>query len=257
MALDVEDKTERPTERRRRQAREEGLGPRSPDLTTACRLLGIAAAMHFFGARLILELSQFLTDSLKTPFASELTSDMVVSYAWNAILRLALPAVGCCGCLWGCCLAGHFLQVGFRFQIQDVLPDFSRLSPERGLSRLWRLENVSQAMWGLIKYATIVTFGGWYLWSTLGRLSMLSESDLGTIAQVAGQSLVTLAWLLAAVFLLFGLGDYGYQIWKFEQSLKMSPAELREEARNDGGNPQWKERRRELWQQRSSGDVST
>ena len=144
--------------------------------------------------------------------------------------------------------------MGFRFQLQDVLPDVSRLSPAHGVAKLWKIENAGQALWGLAKYVMIIVLGGWYLWSTLGRLSMLSENDLRTIAHVAGHTLVTLAWLLAAVFLMFGLGDYGYQWWSFEQSLKMSRAELREEARNETGNPHWKQQRRELWQQRATAN---
>ncbi|MDB5336872.1 MAG: flagellar biosynthetic protein FlhB, partial [Planctomycetaceae bacterium] len=150
-----------------------------------------------------------------------------------------------------CCLAAHFLQVGFRFQVQDVLPDFSRLSLTQGFAKLWRIENVSQAGWGFVKYVAMVGLGGWYLWSNLGRLSALSECDLATGAHIIGNCFVTLAWLLAAVFLMFGLCDYGYQLWKFEQSLKMSPAELREELRNEGGSPNWKQQRRERGRQAS------
>ncbi len=236
MALEVDDKTEQPTERRRRQAREDGLGPRSADLSTACRLLGVALALQFFGGSLVLELTQYLTDSLQRPWLTELTSNSVVSMTWDAVTRLGFACLGGCGCLWGCCLAGHFLQVGFRFQMDDVLPDLSRLSLTHGFSKLWRIENVSQAVWGFVKYVAMVGLGGWYLWSNLGRLSALPEYDLATGAQIIGNSFVMLAWLLAAAFLMFGLCDYGYQFWKFEQSLKMSLAELREESRNEGGS---------------------
>ena len=252
MAFAVDDKTEQPTERRRRQAREDGLGPRSADLSTACRLLGIAAAFQFFAGPLVLEIAQFLTDSLQRPLAVELTADLVVSQAWDAISRMALGFFSCCGCLWVGCFAAHFLQVGVRFQTQDLLPDFSRLSPANGLSKLWRIENASQAGWGGLKYVSLLCVGGWYLWINLPSLLALPESDLTTIAQITGHCLIGLAWQLAAVFLVMGLADYGYQRWKFEQSLKMSPAELREEMRNEGGNTQWKQQRRELWRRQSS-----
>lgn len=245
MALEVDDKTEQPTERRRRQAREDGLGPRSVDLGTACRLVGVALALQLFGGRLVVELTQFLTDALQRPPVSELTMDSVGALSWDVISRIGLSFLGGCGCLWVCCLAAHFLQVGFRFQAQDVLPDFSRLSLPHGMAKLWQLENVNQAGWGLLKYLVIVSLGGWYLWTNLGRIATLSEYDLATCAQIVGTSFVTLAWLLAAVFLVFGMGDYGYQLWKFEQSLKMSPAELREELRNEGGSANWKQQRRD------------
>lgn len=260
MSIEVDDKTEQPTERRRRQAREEGRGPRSADLSTACRLLGVAAALQWFGGSLVLALAEFLADSLQRPWLIELTSDSVVSQTWDALARLTYSSLGCCGCLWGCCLGAHLLQVGVRFRAEEVWPDFSRLSPLHGLTRLWKIENAGLAGWGLLKYMVIVSLGGWYLWSNLGRLLTLPESDLASIGQAIGNSVVLLAWLLAGVFLMFGLGDYGYQLWKFEQSLKMSPAELREESRNESGNTHWKQERRDFWRRQalnsSTGNVS-
>ncbi len=256
MSIEIDDKTEQPTERRRRQAREDGLGPRSADLGTACRWLGVAVAVQFFGGSLVFELSQFLADSLQRPWLVELTADTVVSLSWEAVGRLAFSCLGCCSCVWVGCLVAHFWQVGVRFQPEDLMPDFSRLSPFDGLARLWKVENAAQAGWGLVKYVTIVTLGGWYLWTNLGRLSNLPESDLATIAQITGNSFVMLAWLLAGVFLLFGLGDYGYQLWKFEQSLKMTPAELREENREETGRAHWKQQRRDVVQRQRSTDTT-
>lgn len=243
MTLDIEDKTEQPTARRRREAREQGLGPRSADFSTACRFVGVAAALQFCASNLVVELSRHLTEALQQPGGRELTPASFVSQAWEAIGRMGLAGLGMVGCLWISCLAAHFLQVGLRFNLTDVMPDLSRLSPARGIGKLLRLESACQAGWGLVKFAAVLSFGGWHLWSQLGRLSALTDNDVSTIAQMVGGGLVLLAWQLAALFLTFGLADYGWRYWKFEQSLKMSPAELREELRHESGNPLWKQKR--------------
>ena len=79
MVLDIDDRTEQPTARRRRQAREQGLGPRSVDFSTACRLLGVAVAIQFFGSSLITELSRYLTDVLQRPLVAAMTPAASVS----------------------------------------------------------------------------------------------------------------------------------------------------------------------------------
>ena len=78
-------------------------------------------------------------------------------------------------------------------------------------------------------------------------LMLLAESDVATIGEEVGSSIVTLAWQLAGVALFFGLADYGLQVWKFEQSLKMSPEEVREEARQQAADPRGRQQRGELW----------
>ncbi len=249
MAIDIEDKTEQPTERRRRLAREEGLGPRSAAFTVSCRLLGVAIALQLFGSRLVQDCARVMTESLQKPLAVQLTVSLITSRGWDAVVHIGGSALGCGACVLVAGLAAQWFQVGFRFQTAELLPDASRLSPSRGLSKLWNFDNLVQAVLALIKYLAVLAFGGWYIWSSLGRAVSLADSDVGTIAQMIGSSTVTLAWQLAGLFLIFGLADYGYQFWKFEQSLKMTPAEIREEIRQQSGDPRWKQQRRELWQQ--------
>ncbi len=251
MAIDIEDKTEQPTERRRRLAREQGLGPRSASLTLSCRLLGVAVGLQFFGSQLVQDCAWLIAESLQRPLVGQLTVSMVTSRGWNAASHIGVSVMGCCVCVLIAGLAAQWLQVGFRFQAAELLPNASRLSPARGLSKLWSFDNSIQAALGLLKYLAVLGFGGWFIWSSLGAALSLGESNIITIADVIGTSTLRLAWQLAGLFLLVGLADYGYQFWKFEQSLKMSPAEIREEVRQQSGDPRWKQQRRELWQQQT------
>lgn len=248
MVLEVDEKTEQPTERRRREAREAGLGPRSADLAVACRLVGLASALQFFGPGLMWELSQILTQSFQPLIPTEISSEILVSRIWEAVYRVSASCLGIWACLWTGSLVAHFMQVGFRFQPANLLPDFSRLNPWSGLSKLWRFEQAAQVSWGLLKYSLLVSCGAWSLWYQLGALAALTDAELPTVAAAVGQSLVTVAWQLAGIALIFGLTDYGVQFCRFEQSLKMTTAELREEQRHSAPNPQWKQQRRDLWQ---------
>lgn len=249
MAIDIEEKTEQPTERRRRLAREQGQGPRSSVLTLSVRLLGIAAALQFFGSPLAQDCARLVSASLQRPLARSLTVEMATAQSWEALAQIGSSFMGCCACVLIAGLIVQWLQIGWRFQTADLLPDLTRLSPARGFSKLWSLDNSAQALIALIKYLAVLLFGGWYIWSSLERTMTLADWDAGLIAEMVGTSLVQLAWQIGGLLLLFGLADYGYQYWKFERSLRMSPEEVREEARQQSADPQWKQQRRELWKQ--------
>ena len=66
---------------------------------------------------------------------------------------------------------------------------------------------------------------------------------------------------IGVALLVLAAVDYGYQRWRHEQELKMTPQELREELRNLEGDPQLRSRRkrlqRELSVKRSSPPTET
>ena len=51
---------------------------------------------------------------------------------------------------------------------------------------------------------------------------------------------------IGAALLVLAILDYGYQRWRHEQDLKMTPQELREELKNLEGDPQLRARRKRL-----------
>jgi flagellar biosynthetic protein FlhB len=53
------------------------------------------------------------------------------------------------------------------------------------------------------------------------------------------------------IWALFAALDYGWQWWMFEQQLRMTDTELRDELKESQGNPQIRARRRELYQDRA------
>jgi flagellar biosynthetic protein FlhB len=70
--------------------------------------------------------------------------------------------------------------------------------------------------------------------------------ELGALAQVAGQSIMRLAWALAVVFLILGLVDYGLRYVRFETMLRATPEEQREDQRVIEGDPAARAQRRRL-----------
>lgn len=257
MAFDIDDKTEQPTDRRRRLAREQGHGPRSAILTSACRLLGGTLALQFWGAGLIRECAQLIADGLRGPFASQLTIDTLTASIWEAIGRLA-PAVLACltGAIVGG-LAAQLFQTGGRVRASGLVVDLNRLNPATGLGKISIWNNTRQATSAFTKYVLLLGVGGWSMWKFLPAAIAMSSGDAGSIALTCGASLIALAWQITGLFLVLGIADYAYQFWAFEQSLKMSPDEIREEARQQSGNPQWKQRRRELWGQQNVSSADT
>ncbi len=104
-------------------------------------------------------------------------------------------------------------------------------------------------LFGIFKIAVIAGVAYISLWSQREKILGLSGLGVPEIALFILQILLWTALKIAGALLLLALLDYGFQWWKHEQDLKMTPQEIREELKNLEGNPQIVARRRQVQRQ--------
>jgi flagellar biosynthesis protein FlhB len=190
----------------------------------------------------------FLVDYCRNQLGGEpalaISAESVTSQ-WNATLwalgRRLLPILGLL-CLAG--VAANVLQIGFLFLPQKLAFDSSRLSPIRGWQRIFSAAGTVHLSFGVLKLLAVFTVAGVVLYhqrEALLGLVVLPPSELAV--QMTRLILWTLLKIGGALLILAVL-DYAYQRWRYEQDLKMTPQELREELRNLEGDPQLIARRK-------------
>jgi len=110
----------------------------------------------------------------------------------------------------------------------------------------WAIEAIKSvikiAILGIVAYRTLTP--AWEQFPGLAEMDLMAliawEVELG----------LTLALRVVGVYCLLGIADYGYQRWQHEKSLRMSRGEVREEGKQQEGNPQIRARVRSLQQER-------
>jgi flagellar biosynthesis protein FlhB len=251
-----DDKTIEPTPHRRQQAREEGHVARSHDLGSAgMLLLGLGIVMTL-GSGLVGFLVDYCRSQLGGEAALTISAESFVGQ-WNATLwalgRYLLPILGLL-CLAG--VAVNVVQVGFLFLPQKLSFDFSRLSPIRGWQRIFSASSTVHLGFGLLKLIVIFSVAGVVLYNQ-------REAMLGLVAlappELAAQMTQMILWTavkIGAALLVLAILDYAYQRWRYEQDLKMTPQELREELRNLEGDPQLIARRKRAQRDRVVDRIS-
>jgi flagellar biosynthetic protein FlhB len=141
------------------------------------------------------------------------------------------------------------LQVGFLWVPERVAPDFSRLSPLAGLQRIFSLAGTTRLGFGLVKVVLVSIVAAalvWSRWEAILRSGTLEMPQLGKF--LIDISLSTTLWIGLALVILAIL-DYAVQRWKYEQDLRMTHQEIREEMKNLQGDPQIVARRRAIQRQ--------
>ncbi len=260
MAENNFEKTEAPTPRRLREAREEGNVARSPDLTAALMLLAAVLLLYLLGAQVFEKLARAVEVSL----AGEHTTNPAVPDDLEALfaftmdlavrglgpLMLAIMAVG---------LVATVAQVGFLLTTRPLVPRFSRLSPIKGFQNLVNARAMMRLVMSLAKFGIIALVAGWTVVHDLPRLVHLGGLEVGPAFAGIAELVFELGLRLAVLLILLALIDFAFQKWQKLRDLRMSKQDVKQEMKDMEGDPLTKQRRtriaRQLAMQRVNHDV--
>jgi flagellar biosynthetic protein FlhB len=265
MAEDRSNKTEPATPKRKEDARKKGQIAISRDLSTAVILLsgiGLLAAMLPVGLQKMTEMTrQGLTLSFPVAFYKAMSIEQVyevVIHAGLTVVMLSLPVV------LGILVMGSgasLLQSGLLWRADAIQLDATRISPIKGLSRLFSLRSVIELVKGLLKIAIVTGVGLWVARYDVLQIPGLVGFDMGNVLAVTGRLSLKVGLAVAGAIAVLAGFDYAYQRFEWERSLRMSKEEVKEEHKSAEGDPLIKGRvrtlQRELTRKRMMADVKT
>ena len=248
-----QEKTEVPTEKKRRESREEGQVAFSKELSSAALLAGIVLTL-VATSPIILDAMRELMSQIFRDLAQrkELSIDSIFTLS-GEILSIILPAFAPFAAV--IIFAGIFasvLQVGVMITFKAVAPKFNKISPLTGLKRLFSSQSLADFLKSMAKLI-IVGFVGYLTYidkiTELNGLSVSSPESIliynfTVVAEVAGK--IVLALVAIAIF------DYFYQRWHHEQQLMMTKQEVKDETKQTEGDPQLKARIRQIQREMSN-----
>lgn len=254
-----DQKTEKPTPRRRREARKDGQVARSAEL---------AGWLPLFLASSLLP--AFLRSATSRMVSLEALGANIISHpdpsgAWRMLdAGLGTAAVIVAPVMGAALLVGLVVnvgQVGLRVSGRALRPRFSRLSPLTGLRRLFSFHGgIWEGGKAVLKLAVISTVAGQSLAHLVAGLAASASPDLGSTAAMVGIAALGLVRNVAVAGLAMGALDYLLARRKWLAGLRMTRQEVRDELRQADGDPNIRARirqaQRRLSRMRMMAEVS-
>lgn len=242
---DVE-KTEDPTPHKREKARKEGQIPRSKELTSVMMLLVGWALMFSSGSYLVRGLSQLLTEGLRFDISAAIETNRMF-YQMDNLFGIAMKAVlpfmlG----LYITGIASPLLLGGLNLSAKSIKVDLKRISPVAGFKRLLSKQVLSELLKGVLKVALVGCAGALFFYLNKSYfIQLVNQSVVGALSDA--MMLILYALLTVILFLIPVAGyDVFYQIMSNLKKLRMSRQEIRDEFKQQEGDPQVKGRIRQL-----------
>ena len=246
MSDDFGDRTQKPTERRRREARARGEVARSADLVAASVLLVTMGALWWLGPQLADVLARTMRDGLSSAPRSPVTAESAAQSMTLLATRLAVGVVPLLLIALAAAALGSLLQTGFLWTPVALMPKFERLDLAKGLGRWVALNSWVALGAGLIKLTVLVAVLIAFVRVRLPSAGPLTQGEPAELLGIAARTIVELGLLLALSLFVLALLDYGWQFWRHEQSLMMTVEELRREQREDSIDPRLRRARSEF-----------
>lgn len=259
------EKTEPATDKKLKEAREEGKVAKSQELTFSFSLIVLFLVLKFF----VSYLGEKMIGLIKTIYSGMaefvdinnvgLTSHAVSAYFVNIIIQfflIVLPFF-----IFGVIITIliNIVQVGWKVSTKMLQPKFDKINPINGFKRIFSSQSVFELVKSIVKIGLIALIAYFSIKGHANDLFILYEIPLNQAIALVGTIIIDTGLRISLVYLIVGVADFAYQKHKFNEDMKMTKQEVKDEYKNTEGDPQIKGRQRarmrEASQRRMMQDV--
>lgn len=242
------EKTEQPTDKRLRDAREKGDIAKSNEVSSAAAVL--AAMGYFIGMSLSVfqELASVVDYTLKNapqlPYEEglQVIGRMVISMALSVVVPLVAAVLAAV-------TATLLAQTGFLFAPKAAIPKLSNLNPGRWFKQVFSKKNLFELCKNIIK-VTVLSVAVYIAANNhIRAIFMLPQAGIGAVWQACGSLLKDLALYTIGAFSVLAAIDYVYTRFRYTKEHMMAPEEVKQEFKESEGDPHIKQKRKQLHQE--------
>ncbi|MGE4619643.1 MAG: EscU/YscU/HrcU family type III secretion system export apparatus switch protein [Planctomycetota bacterium] len=244
-----DDRTEKPTAKRLEKARRDGKAALSRDLVGSLVLLAGFAVMLLFGTTMFVAVSSMMDEILGNLASLRIDGSNAVLLLNTVIEKVFVIAGPILLALFFVALVSTWLQVGFRFRIAEIVPDFERLDPIKSAREILGQDGFGRMVFSFVKITVVVLLVARGVSGLLFGPESLVSMGLAAPSAVWSAAGTRILWVFIEVSgaLLFIAGaDWAFKRRKYQQSLMMSKREVQEEQREVHGDPLMRRRRQQI-----------
>ena len=245
------DKTEDPTEKRKKDSREKGEIARSKELNTLAIMLAGSIGLLIFGGALARDMMDLMRYNFSISRETLLNPDSMGLFLLHSG-KVALIAVQpVLVTLLIAALVGPIALGGWRFAAGSLAPKFSRMNPAAGIKRMFSAKALVELLKALAKFFIILIVALLVLQSDIDDLLRIAHEPLELAVIHSVQVVAWSALWMACGLILIAAVDVPVQLWESHKKLLMTKQEVRDEHKDQEGRPEVKQRIRQLQREMS------
>lgn len=242
-----QEKTEPATPKRRQEAREKGQVAKSIEVnSTAILVIGLLF-LYFYGPQMMMKGQQYMRILFENITAIHVDADNLQGYLGMLFLKSAFIVLPFMLVILVIGLAVNFGQVGFMITGEPLLPKWNKVNPLSGFKRIFASKrSIVELAKNIFKLILISVIAYYTIKGEVENyIPLMDKSPYNIFSFVAWETFeVTMKILM--VFLFIAMLDFAFQKYDFEESIKMTKQEVKDDLKQMEGDPQVKARIRSI-----------
>lgn len=234
---DKSSKTEAASQYKLKRAREEGQVAKSQDLSGTASFITAIVFLSIYSPYMILQIKELFIYIIANFPINEASQNGIMTILLIVTKTLVILVAPILAVVWVVSFITAAAQVGIKFSVKPLEPKLEKINPIEGMKRLFSKRSLVTTTLSSIKMILVSFIAGSVILNNFGTFITMTQQDLSSIMVLTGK----LAWEISTksigTLLILAFVDYAYQKWQFLEDQKMSKQEVKEEYKQQEGDP--------------------
>jgi flagellar biosynthetic protein FlhB len=242
-----QERTEKATAKRREEARRKGQVAQSREIPSVLILMTAMGVFYFAGSWMFWNIAEVIggvfeqLDTLRFEAVSDVSAFSVEIFkkAFLILIAFFLPVL-----IAG--MAGNIGQIGLEFHGESMRPKLSKLNPISGIKKIVSLKALVELVKSIFKVLVVGGVAYGVIRTETVKFPGLMQQEVGDILIFIGRLSFKVFFFVCLALIILAVLDYVYQRWQYEEDLKMTKQQVKDERKQQEGDPKVKSRIRKV-----------
>jgi flagellar biosynthesis protein FlhB len=254
---DEAQKTEEPTPHKLSEARNKGNVISSQEVSSFAILFGAALTAAFLGPFMAERVANAAGGLLANVHSITFDANNIGVVLLDVLFDVAIGVAPIALLLMVLGVASKLVVSGFLFSAESMKPSLDKISPLKGLKRMFSLKSIVEFGKGLIKLSIVGTIVFLLASPVVDRVEVIMQMDLGATVNETRLILLRMFSGVVAVMAVIAVLDYLYQRHEYMKQMRMTKQEVKDEHKQAEGDPMVKGRLRQIRAERARARMMT
>lgn len=234
------EKTEDATPKKKRDARKKGQVAKSKEVPLAITLLA--------GTLVLVTLGGFIGNNFKMTTQYFLNINVLQEFSYGSLTKVVSIVLLRCAIIILPVLVpimimgvmANYIQTGFMLTNEPIIPKLSKLNPLSGFKKIFSMKTVVETIKDLALVTIVGYIGYLFIKDNYSKILNMGNLKVEVIPGAFGSVVVGILYRITLVMIVIAIIDYVYQRYNYNKDLRMTKQEIKEEYRQEEGDPQIK-----------------
>lgn len=250
----MSEKTEKPTEKKIKDARKKGQVAKSVEITSGIQLAAVLAYFTFEGQHLLQSFEVMIHAAIDASGHDIATALEQVTRVFAAIIMRFV--VGIAVLVITVTVVAIIGQIGPMLASEAMQPSLDKINPLGNFKQMFSIKSLFELTKSILKVLLLSLIFVYLIRQYGPSIQFLSLCDVSCGMQVSIQLLYWMWAALIGFYVIFGIADLAFQRYNTTKQLMMSMDDIKQEFKNSEGNQEIKQKRKEVHREIQSGSLA-